>query len=118
MSAPDSNPRLLPGVLAEIADVAGRDVALKVALAHGGDDGWDVPRNLEQPTGQALADLVGDQAARAIIGRFGGEALSVPLARRALVVHLYKLGLNTTEVADNLSITRRTARRYRREGAR
>ncbi len=105
----------LPGVLAEIAEVAGRVAACDIALTHGGDDGWNVPRRLDGAAGRALADLVGGAAARALVGRFGGEAVAVPLARRALVVHLSGIGLTTTEIARRLGIARRTARRYRRD---
>ncbi len=107
----------LPGVLSEIEALAGRGAALGIALAHGGDDGWDVPRALDTPPGQALAGLVGAEAAAAIVGRFGGGAIAVPLARRALVRHLAAQGMSTAEIARRLAITRRTARRYRRHGA-
>lgn len=107
----------LPGVLAEMAEAAGREAACGVALAHGGKDGWRVPRRVESGAGRALAELVGTAAARALARRFGGEAVSVPLARRALVCHLAGAGLSTGEVAQRLRIARRTVRRYRRDGA-
>ena len=105
----------LPGVLAEMADIAGRAAACGIALAHGGDDGWNVPRRVACAPGRALAELVGGRAARAVIRRFGGESVAVPLARRALVAHLAECGLTTTEIARRLGIARRTARRYRRD---
>ncbi len=107
----------LPGVLAEIAALAGRDAALGIALHHGGDDGWDVPRTIEGAAGRALVGLVGAEAAAAIVGRFGGEALAVPLARRAVVEWLAEQGWSSAKIACRLNITRRTARRYRRHGA-
>ncbi len=110
-------PPPLPGVLSEIADVAGRAAACTIALAHGGDDGWNIPRRLDSTAGRALADLVGPAPARAVTRRFGGEALAVPLARRALVVHLAQAGLTTTEIARRLGMSRRAARRYRRDAA-
>ena len=107
----------LPGVLEEFAAAAGRAAACAVALAHGGDDGWSVPRDLRGPAGRALAELTGETAARALALAFGGQDVSVPLARRALVVHLSEAGMTTTAIARRLGVTRRTARRYRRDAA-
>ncbi len=104
----------LPGILAEIEATAGREAALGIALAHGGDDGWYVPRRLHAGPGRELVELVGQDAAEAIVRRFGGGAVSVPLARRALVGCLARHGLSTTAIASRLRISRRTARRYRR----
>ena len=115
--APRAAAPALPGALAEMAEVAGRAAACDIALAHGGDDGWNVPRRLDDESGRALADLVGARAARALARRFGGESVAVPLARRALVAHLAGAGLTTTEIARRLGIARRTARRYRRDAA-
>ena len=106
-------PAPLPGALADIAAAAGRAAACDVALAHGGAESWRVPRSLDGEAGRALADLVGRRAARALARRFGGDALAVPLARRALVVHLAEAGLTTAEIARRLRIARRTVRRYR-----
>ena len=107
----------LPGVLADFAAVAGRGAALAVALAHGGDDGWHVPRRARGAAWRALAELAGEPAARALARAFGGQEVAVPLARRALVVHLSAAGMTATEIARRLGIARRTARRYRREAA-
>ena len=105
----------LPGILAEIERVAGRDAALTIALHHGGDDGWDVPRGVASPAGEALAAQIGEVAAAAVVHHLGGTALSVPLARRALVAWLAtSRGWTTREIARELAITHRTARRYRR----
>ena len=107
----------LPGVLAEMAEAAGRDAACGVALEHGGKDGWLVPRRVDCAGGRALMELVGAAAARALTRRFGGESVSVPLARRALVEHLAAAGLSTGGIAQRLRIARRTVRRYRADAA-
>ena len=104
----------LPGVLAEIEAVAGRDAALSLALAHGGEDIYIAARGAQA---RDLAATVGGTAAwAAIVGRLGGEIVRIPLARRVLVRHLAGQGLNTVQIARRLRITRRTVRRYRREG--
>ncbi len=101
----------LPGVLAEIAAVAGRDAALMIAWKHGGDDGWDVPRG-DTTAAAELARLIGKGPAAGIMRRFGGNSVAVPLARRHLAPWLAGRGMNATEIATAMRITRRTARRY------
>jgi len=112
MMAPASPP--LPAVLDEIADHAGRDAAMAIALAHGGQ-AWRVPARAESPKGRALEQLVGGDAAHALVEGCGGHVLEVPLARRAVVAWLGKQGLGASEIADRLRISQRTARRYLRE---
>ena len=108
MSAPS-----LPGVLAEIEAVAGREAALEIALAFGGTDIYVSARGAHA---RAVIDAVGAGAWAAIVARLGGETVHVPLARRALVRHLSSQGVGTAEIARRLHITQRTARRYRRGG--
>ncbi len=103
----------LPGVLAEIEAVAGRDAALEIALKAGGKDIYVSARGAQS---QAIVEAVGARAWAAIVARLGGETVHVPLARRALVRHLSAQGVGTAEIARRLHITQRTARRYRREG--
>ena len=115
MTASDSSGTDLPGVLAEIEAVAGRDAALLLALAHGGEDIYIAARGARA---RKLAATVGGAAAwEAIVARLGGEIVHVPLARRVLVRHLSDEGLDTAQIARRLRITRSTVRRYRREGA-
>ena len=114
MMASDSSGADLPGVLAEIAAVAGRDAALSLALTHGGEDLYIAARGAQA---RDLAATVGGAAAwAAIVAHLGGESVHVPLARRVLVRHLAGEGLNTMQIARHLRITRRTVRRYRRDG--
>ena len=102
----------LPGILTDIERIAGREAALMIAVAHGGHGEFYVPRHPAGARGQALADVVGPAAAARIMQVMGGEAVSVPLARRAVVQWLCAGGMTSTEIADRLRITRRTARRY------
>jgi len=101
----------LPGVLAEIADVAGRDAALMIAWQHGGDDGWNVPRG-DTAAASELARLIGKEPAESLMRRFGGGSIAVPLARRQVALWLAARGMTTTGIATAMRITRRTARRY------
>jgi len=61
-----------------------------------------------------LIALIGRTVALAVAARCGGGPVYVPLARRALVLHLAAQGLTTAEIAGRLGLSRRTARRYRR----
>lgn len=60
----------LPSLLAEIAQVAGLDAALKLAEARGGTEIY-VPA--AAPSGHWLADTVGIEAAAAICAHFTGS---------------------------------------------
>ena len=110
-------PAPLPGVLAEIAEVAGRAAALQIALAHGGEDAFHIPRPEHLGPDHPLTSLVGAEAARVIARRCGGGPVYIPRASRALAPWLAGQGLTTAEIAARLGLSRRTARRYRRHHA-
>nr|WP_246432858.1 helix-turn-helix domain-containing protein [Rhodopseudomonas rhenobacensis] len=113
--------------MAEIADVAGLDAALKVAESFGGTR-KQVPAQV--PDGPHwLTDCVGRRAAEAICkhfrqgtasGRFGGAYLTIPLgpagtvaaARRRMAKALLD-GKSASEAARIAGMTERTAYRAR-----
>lgn len=70
----------LPGVLAEIAAVAGEAAALAIAEARGGTQIYVPPA---PPPGHWLCELVGEKAAQAIADRLtcgvGGRRVDLPL---------------------------------------
>ncbi len=101
----------LPGVLAEIARIAGREMAIKIALSHGGNEIY-IPRN-GRLEGHPLTALVGQRGADALAARFGGATVYIPFARRPLAAHLAGQGLSTAEIAARLGISKRIARAYR-----
>lgn len=103
----------LPGILAEIEEIAGRDAAVALALALGGESVY-VPRPNKVCPGHRLAEAVGVAAARAIAGHYQGEAIDVPMARRALVRELAGRGIPNGEIARRLGLANKTVRRYRR----
>jgi len=111
MTVSDRNVAALPGVLAEIETVAGREAALVLAWRHGGDDGWDVPR-CDTAAACELSRLIGRGPAQSLMRRFGGNSIAVPLARRHVVPWLAARGMNASQIANAMHITRRTARRY------
>jgi hypothetical protein len=73
----------LPGILAEIADIAGEDAALAVAAARGGTQVYIPP---EPDAGHWLSRLVGHKAALAIADRLtcgvGGRRVELPVGAK------------------------------------
>ncbi|MEM7270151.1 MAG: hypothetical protein AAF401_12995 [Pseudomonadota bacterium] len=106
----------LPGVLSEIAAEIGEDVAIKLARARGGRE-LMVPKSAE---GTVLADIVGIEAAAAIIKLLGHGRFVVPAgaysgqgARRAAAEQMLREGASLAEVAQTCGVDKSTAFRYR-----
>ncbi|MDF1778757.1 MAG: hypothetical protein P1V13_22265 [Rhizobiaceae bacterium] len=76
----NNSPHWLPALLAEIAEVAGLDAALRLAEMRGGTEIY-VPAHA--PAGHWLVEAVGAQAAAAICAHFTGSGpgcrLEIPL---------------------------------------
>lgn len=102
----------LPGVLAEVETVAGREAALGLALALGGQS-IHVPRPENLHADHPLAVAAG-AGAGAIVEYFAGESVYVPHARSALVLHLTEIGHGTRQIAARLGISPRAVRQHRR----
>lgn len=102
----------LPGVLAQIEEVVGREAALDLALALGGTPLYVPNANRLSPT-HRLCAAVGIDAARLIAEHHHGEILDIPLARRPLARHLSLRGWSTGDIARRLNIALKTVRRYR-----
>lgn len=79
----------LPGILAEIADIAGEDAALAVAAARGGTQVY-IPASPDRD--HWLSRLVGHQAARDIADRLtcgvGGMRVDLPLGPKGAAARL------------------------------
>lgn len=103
----------LPGALAEIAEVAGREAALQLALHLGGAP-LHIPKAKNVGPDHPLVRAVGLGVARIIVARFEGENIDIPLAQRALVLHLAAGGMSSLEIARRLRMTIQTVRQYRR----
>ena len=102
----------LPGVLAEIEELAGREAALNVALVLGGQS-IHVPRPDHMAADHPLPVALGAGAA-VVCERFQGESLYIPKARRALVRHLVEGGYGTAQITRLLGLTKQTVRQYAR----
>ena len=105
----------LPGVLAEVAEVAGNEAAVALSLGFGGD--WlHVPRPdyLAAHPEHRLVTWLGAEAAALVARRMAGDSFYVPLARRACARHLAHQGLPVRVIAERLHTSARTIRRYLR----
>lgn len=117
----------LPGVLAEIAEVAGETAALMIAAKHGGRRVY-FPSVKALHEGQWLFECVGAEMARKICAHFEvdgrGQRIDIPLhvggTYRQFVrsvaerVHaLDREGKSSTEISRKLGLTQRTVHRHR-----
>lgn len=113
---------MLPGVLAEIAEVAGDDAAMVIAQARGGTQVYIPP---VPPEDHWLCQLVGMDAARAIAdyltcGQGLGRRLDLPLGpagysatMRAKVDAMLRAGASERDIALATRYTTRAIRRRR-----
>ena len=106
---------VLPGVLADIAEVAGRDGAIRMALQWGGLD-VHLPKagHLAAHPEHPLAQLLGVPAAARVAQRVGGASVYIPMAHKACAAYLAAGGAQPAEIAARLGIALTTARRYAR----
>ena len=95
---------MLPGTLRQIADSAGDEAALTIAMERGGSR-LEIPKKAE---GSLLETLVGIDAARAIVNDLAGERFDVPLAKRALNAWLRAKGWPQSRRAVALKAGART----------
>lgn len=101
-----NNRPALPHALRLIAEAAGEEAALALALGRRGTR-LRIPRQAE---GSQLADIVGIDAARAIVESLADEVIEFPLARKALAFRLREAGWTVERIANRLGIAPRTLR--------
>ena len=105
----------LPKELAAIAEIVGRDKALDLAEAFGGQRIY-IPRPAGLGGANPLVVALGDKLALSVAERCAGTTICVPFARRALVLRLTAQGLTAREIAVRLHMGLATVRQYRRLG--
>ena len=113
-SAEKSVWRRLPLSLREMADLVGEDITCAVALEYGGGF-WRVPKAPENARIVRLAEQAGREQAAGLCRTYGGHRIEVPLARRALVLWLYRRGWSALAIAVRLCMSHAVVRRYIRE---
>lgn len=109
----------LPPVLAEIATIVGRDNALAIARARGGEHVW-FPQKMNDRGIRWLVDAIGPVAARELLEHLASQFMSyldIPLATTALrgdaILAAIGEGLSSSQIARKLNVSERTVRRYR-----
>ena len=105
----------LPGGLAEVAAIIGRDGALDLAEAWGGQRIY-VPKPAGLGGANPLVQTLGNRLAMKLAERLAGDRLQIPRARRALVNRLVERGMSVPDAARRLGLDLSTAYRYRRLG--
>lgn len=102
----DLNPEL-----AQIADIVGRDKALRIAGIYG-DKNLYVPQVV--PVGHKLTEILGLELAQALSREFGGIVLKIPTCRHIerrhrddSIVRLFIAGYSVEELAELFQITER-----------
>ena len=107
-------PEDLPGVLADMAEIAGVGKALEYAARFGGPAVY-LPRvfDPEHPECWGLALVFGEDAARRICERIGGGEVSLPVTRRQRLQWAAKR-MTTKEAARFANVSQRAVLRMRR----
>lgn len=111
----------LPGVLATIAEVAGRGAALQVAAAKGGSEKVYVPNPARLRDDHWLVTAVGLEVACKIAAAIGGGRVDIPLGPFARKTNLVNRAIDqaiaqgkSSAVAAHLAgVHQRTARRHK-----
>lgn len=105
----------LPGILADVADVAGVRVALELARRHGGQ-----VLNVSDVKGTAFVLAVGEEAARLLVQRIGRARVVVPMAqvrgqngRRAALAAMLANDATVSQAAEACDVHTRTAWRVK-----
>ena len=105
----------LPGILAEIEAIAGREAAISVALEFGGEE-LHIPSRewlVRHPEHRLMRSLAPDLALL-VAARFCGASEYIPRARRACACWMTAQGMGTMEIAARLGLSRSAVRRYAR----
>ncbi len=108
-------PPALPGILAEIETLCGREAAIALALEFGGQE-LHIPSSewlAERPEHRLMRALAPDLAL-AIAARFCGASEYIPRARRACAQWMAAHGAGTKEIAARLGLSGASARQYTR----
>ena len=108
----------LPGLLNEIAQVAGREKALALAVARGGTR-FTVPKSAR--AGHWLIALVGEEGLRHLVETRAGEVVLVPLgpaaraaATRRVIHHALAAGHSIETTAKLANVHARTVYRHKK----
>ncbi len=107
-------PEDLPGVLADMAEIAGVDKTLEYAARFGGPTVY-MPREWDamHPECMALAAVFGEAAGREILARIGPGQVELPTAKRQRIAFAVAQGGSVKDLCRTLGVCARTIRRER-----
>jgi len=111
---------VFPGILADVARVAGPLAAVRLARAKGGGRAY-IPRPENLHPGHWLSALLGQEPARAVAEVLGGGEVEVPLGPAAgnrarvwaSIRRGLKQGLSVEQAARQAGVSARTVRRHK-----
>jgi hypothetical protein len=110
----------LPGLAGDIEALIGLDLTTKLLRAKGGCQ-INIPHR-DRVDGSALAAIIGDDAALAMIDAYGAGAMWLPMAsfrgakrRKADAVRMLRAGASLQDVALACDVASRTVSNYRAE---
>ena len=105
-----------PGLLKDVARVAGNDAAFRLAMELGGTE-IHVPKAayLRNAPDHPIVEAIGVTAACKVAGAVGGgSSIYVPRARRLCAQTMRAAGHSIAEISRTLVISPRAARHYTR----
>ena len=103
----------LPGILAEVEDIIGREKTIRLAIQLGGRE-MHIPRPDRMDSSHPIAIEVGIRKARRIAKRYSGESVYVPHARKAITLYLLQQGRTVQEISEVLSVSKKAVRYHLR----
>tara|TARA_R110002050_G_C8951365_1_gene513406 strand:+ start:984 stop:1367 length:384 start_codon:yes stop_codon:yes gene_type:complete len=104
----------LPYGLNVIADAAGVDAALQIALERGGSR----IRIPQKARGSILEEMVGIEAAQKIAAALSDERIEIPVAKRVLAQWLQNKGWSQERISSTLKVSRRTIQYWKADKTR
>ncbi|OSM06750.1 helix-turn-helix domain-containing protein [Magnetofaba australis] len=96
------------GHIRRIAEIAGHDAAMKIALELGGKQLY-IPTD---PTNSRLEACVGEEAAAALSTALADEVIEVAFENRTLARWLFQAGWSMADIANRLRVSRVSIRQW------
>ncbi len=103
----------LPGALAEIEELIGRDAAIAMARYVGGGRIY-VPKGTDTATAAVLREMLGPEKAGRLLDRYAGDTLEIPKARKFVVPTMADAGMTRRQIVAETGLTAATVRQYLR----
>ena len=103
----------LPGILAEVEEIVGREKAIRLAIQLGGRE-MHIPHPDKLRADHPIVAVTGIRRGRKIAERFNGVSVYVPHARREITIYMVQQGRTVKEISDMLQTSANTIRKILR----